>query len=105
MSPAIAKGHGGGGDNPERAGKQNELGAYGNSDEARTSAECVGVSCLRDLCSINDAFDQRPFVAPTIGGVPVFLLSVDGLLTIQNSQVAHGDEDLSAFDRGRPIRP
>jgi hypothetical protein len=34
MSPAIAKGYSGGADNPERAGKQNELGAYGNSSEA-----------------------------------------------------------------------
>ena len=36
MSPAIAKGYsdGGASDNPERAGKQNELGAYGNSSEA-----------------------------------------------------------------------
>ena len=35
-SPAIGKGYSGGGasDNPERAGKQNELGAYGNSGEA-----------------------------------------------------------------------
>ena len=35
-SPAIGKGYSGGGasDNPERAGKQNELGAYGNSAEA-----------------------------------------------------------------------
>ena len=36
MSPAIGKGYSGGGpgENPERAGKQNELGAYGNSGEA-----------------------------------------------------------------------
>ena len=34
MSPAIAKGHSGGGDNPARAGERNELGAYGNSGEA-----------------------------------------------------------------------
>ena len=34
MSPAIAKGYSGGADSPERAGKQNELGAYGNSAEA-----------------------------------------------------------------------
>jgi hypothetical protein len=35
-SPAIGKGYSGGGasDNPERAGKQTELGAYGNSAEA-----------------------------------------------------------------------
>ena len=35
-SPALAKGYPGrlANDNPERAGKQNELGAYGNSGEA-----------------------------------------------------------------------
>src|SRR5262249_41842654 len=34
MSPAIAKGYSGGGDNPAAAGPRNELGAYGNSSEA-----------------------------------------------------------------------
>ena len=35
-SPALAKGFPGGAanDNPERAGRRNELGAYGNSVEA-----------------------------------------------------------------------
>ena len=36
MSPALAKGdpEGSADENPERAGKRNELGAYGNSGEA-----------------------------------------------------------------------